>query len=241
MPEHRPPHRRHEPRAHLCRVRRRHHQGKDHGRLRRGSDRMTSTERNTHDQHHDRRVAQRCSPAASTSAGCCCRAGRSSPSSRSSSSSRSCRRTTSRSSNLLTMSSHVAVYAILSIGMLLVILNGGIDLSVGSTLGFSGVIAGFFMKGVAIGGVDALPEGLGGRDHLVRRRSVHRVRQRHPRRAVQGRTVRGHARHALRRPRHRAPHDQRPDVQQPRRAVRRSATPGSTGSASTGSSACRSA
>ena len=45
-------------------------------------------------------------------------------------------------SNILTMSSHVAVYAILAIGMLVVILNGGIDLSVGSTLGFSGVIAG---------------------------------------------------------------------------------------------------
>lgn len=61
-------------------------------------------------------------------------------------------------SNLLTMSSHVAVYAILAIGMLLVILNGGIDLSVGSTLGFSGVIAGFLMKGVAIGGVTLYPK-----------------------------------------------------------------------------------
>ncbi len=50
--------------------------------------------------------------------------------------------------NLLTMSSHVAVYAILSIGMLLVILNGGIDLSVGSTLGISGMVAGFLMQGV---------------------------------------------------------------------------------------------
>ncbi|NUU50568.1 ABC transporter permease [Curtobacterium luteum] len=61
-------------------------------------------------------------------------------------------------SNLLTMSSHVAVYAILALGMLLVILNGGIDLSVGSTLGFSGVIAGFLMKGVAIGGVTLYPK-----------------------------------------------------------------------------------
>ncbi|KQO62311.1 ABC transporter permease [Curtobacterium sp. Leaf261] len=61
-------------------------------------------------------------------------------------------------SNLLTMASHVAVYAILSIGMLLVILNGGIDLSVGSTLGFSGVIAGFLMKGVAIGGATLYPK-----------------------------------------------------------------------------------
>lgn len=53
-------------------------------------------------------------------------------------------------SNLLTMSSHVAVYALLAIGMLLVILNGGIDLSVGSTLGLSGVVAGFLMQGVRL-------------------------------------------------------------------------------------------
>ena len=52
--------------------------------------------------------------------------------------------------NLLTMSSHVAVYALLAIGMLMVILNGGIDLSVGSTLGLSGVIAGFLMQGIRI-------------------------------------------------------------------------------------------
>ena len=52
--------------------------------------------------------------------------------------------------NILTMSSHVAVYALLAIGMLLVILNGGIDLSVGSTLGLSGVIAGFLMQGVRL-------------------------------------------------------------------------------------------
>jgi erythritol transport system permease protein len=53
-------------------------------------------------------------------------------------------------SNFLTMSSHVAIFGILAIGMLLVILNGGIDLSVGSTLGFSGVIAGFLMQGVTL-------------------------------------------------------------------------------------------
>lgn len=52
--------------------------------------------------------------------------------------------------NLLTMSSQVAIYAVLAIGMLLVILNGGIDLSVGSTLGLSGVVAGFLMQGVRL-------------------------------------------------------------------------------------------
>lgn len=53
-------------------------------------------------------------------------------------------------SNFLTMASHVAIYGILAVGMLLVILNGGIDLSVGSTLGLAGVIAGFLMQGVAV-------------------------------------------------------------------------------------------
>ncbi len=53
-------------------------------------------------------------------------------------------------SNFLTMSSHVAIFGILSIGMLLVILNGGIDLSVGSTLGLCGVVAGFLMQGIRI-------------------------------------------------------------------------------------------
>ena len=53
-------------------------------------------------------------------------------------------------SNFLTMASHVAIYGILAVGMLLVVLNGGIDLSVGSTLGLCGVIAGFLMQGVAL-------------------------------------------------------------------------------------------
>jgi erythritol transport system permease protein len=62
--------------------------------------------------------------------------------------------------NLLTMASHVAVYALLAIGMLLVILNGGIDLTVGSTLGLSGVVAGWLMTGVhlkAFGDVTIFP------------------------------------------------------------------------------------
>lgn len=53
-------------------------------------------------------------------------------------------------SNFLTMSSHVALFGILAVGMLLVILNGGIDLSVGSTLGLAGVVAGFLMQGVTL-------------------------------------------------------------------------------------------
>ena len=52
--------------------------------------------------------------------------------------------------NFLVMASHVAIYGIPAIGMLLVILNGGIDLSVGSTLGLAGCVAGFLMQGVQI-------------------------------------------------------------------------------------------
>ena len=50
--------------------------------------------------------------------------------------------------NFLIMSAQVAVFGLLAIGMLLVILNGGIDLSVGSTLALAGVFAGFLMQGV---------------------------------------------------------------------------------------------
>lgn len=60
-------------------------------------------------------------------------------------------------SNILVMASHVAIYALLSIGMLIVILDGGIDLSVGSTLGLSGMVAGFLMQGVKLGGVTLFP------------------------------------------------------------------------------------
>ncbi|MCB5411404.1 ABC transporter permease [Pseudogemmobacter faecipullorum] len=53
-------------------------------------------------------------------------------------------------SNFLIMASQVAIYGFLAIGMLLVILNGGIDLSVGSILALCGVIAGWLMQGVEI-------------------------------------------------------------------------------------------
>lgn len=52
--------------------------------------------------------------------------------------------------NFLIMSSHVAIFGLLAVGMLLVILNGGIDLSVGSTLALSGVFAGFLMQGIEL-------------------------------------------------------------------------------------------
>lgn len=53
-------------------------------------------------------------------------------------------------SNFLIMASHVAIYGLLAIGMLLVVLNGGIDLSVGSVLGLSGIVAGYLMKGIEL-------------------------------------------------------------------------------------------
>lgn len=52
--------------------------------------------------------------------------------------------------NFLIMSSHVAIFGILGIGMMLVILTGGIDLSVGSTLALAGVCAGFMMQGLRL-------------------------------------------------------------------------------------------
>jgi erythritol transport system permease protein len=53
-------------------------------------------------------------------------------------------------SNFLIMTSQVAIFGLLAIGMLLVILSGGIDLSVGSTLALCGVFAGFLMQGIEI-------------------------------------------------------------------------------------------
>lgn len=52
--------------------------------------------------------------------------------------------------NFLIMTSQVAVFGLLAIGMLLVILSGGIDLSVGSTLALCGVFAGYLMQGVEL-------------------------------------------------------------------------------------------
>ena len=44
--------------------------------------------------------------------------------------------------NLIIISKHVAIFALLGIGMTFVILSGGIDLSVGSIVGLSAMIAG---------------------------------------------------------------------------------------------------
>ena len=58
--------------------------------------------------------------------------------------------------NLITMTKHVAINAIIALGMLLVILKGGIDLSVGSIVGLSGVVAGELLQGLPIGVLDRI-------------------------------------------------------------------------------------
>ena len=52
--------------------------------------------------------------------------------------------------NLTTITKQVAFNAIVALGMLLVILNGGIDLSVGSTVGLTGAVAGNLFRGVPV-------------------------------------------------------------------------------------------
>jgi erythritol transport system permease protein len=58
--------------------------------------------------------------------------------------------------NVITMTKHVAINAVIALGMLLVILKGGIDLSVGSIVGLSGVVAGELLQGVPLGFGDVL-------------------------------------------------------------------------------------
>ena len=52
--------------------------------------------------------------------------------------------------NIVTIIKQVAFNAIIALGMLLVILNGGIDLSVGSTVGLTGAVIGNLFRGVQI-------------------------------------------------------------------------------------------
>lgn len=60
--------------------------------------------------------------------------------------------------SLILVAKHVSLYAILGIGMTVVIINGGIDLSVGSMVGFIGMIAGgFIYEGIVVGGMTIYP------------------------------------------------------------------------------------
>jgi erythritol transport system permease protein len=60
--------------------------------------------------------------------------------------------------NLSILTKHVAITALLAIGMTFVVLTGGIDLSVGSIAGLSGMVAGYLLtQGVSIGGAAHYP------------------------------------------------------------------------------------
>ncbi|MGW0591444.1 ABC transporter permease [Streptosporangium sp. NPDC002607] len=58
--------------------------------------------------------------------------------------------------NLITMAEQIAVNGVVALGMLLVILKGGIDLSVGSVIGLSGVVAGELLEGLDLRFVDVI-------------------------------------------------------------------------------------
>lgn len=58
--------------------------------------------------------------------------------------------------NLATIAKDVAFNAIIALGMLVVILNSGIDLSVGSTVGLTGAVAGNMFQGVELPLTDAV-------------------------------------------------------------------------------------
>lgn len=64
-----------------------------------------------------------------------------------------------KSENLLNIANQIAVIAIIAIGMTMVIITGGIDLSVGSLLALSAVLAAKFIRDFA-GGVNASPSGM---------------------------------------------------------------------------------
>ncbi|WP_010523627.1 ABC transporter permease [Nesterenkonia sp. F] len=59
-------------------------------------------------------------------------------------------------SNLTTIAKDVSFNAILALGMLMVILNAGIDLSVGSTVGLTGAVAGNLFQGLDVPLTDAV-------------------------------------------------------------------------------------
>ena len=60
--------------------------------------------------------------------------------------------------NLAILTKHVAISAVLAIGMTFVVLTGGIDLSVGSVAGLTGMVTGYLLaQGITVGGVPHYP------------------------------------------------------------------------------------
>jgi ribose transport system permease protein len=64
-----------------------------------------------------------------------------------------------KADNLLNIANQIAVIAILAIGMTMVVITGGIDLSVGSLIALSAVLATYFVR-QAFGGVQATASGM---------------------------------------------------------------------------------
>lgn len=61
-------------------------------------------------------------------------------------------------SSIAILSKHIALLAILAIGMTFVVLAGGIDLSVGSIAGLAGMVTGYLLtQGIAFGGTKHFP------------------------------------------------------------------------------------
>ena len=118
--------------------------------------------------------------------------------------------------NLTTITKQVAFNAIVALGMLVVILNGGIDLSVGSTVGLSAAVAGNLFRGVPIPGTDItmFPEHVGDRGHRGRGRSADRPDQRVTDSQAQSRPIHRHPGHAVRGPRADGGHPRRPEHHQ---------------------------
>src|SRR5580693_7733988 len=60
--------------------------------------------------------------------------------------------------NLSILAKHVAISALLAVGMTFVVLTGGIDLSVGSIAGLGGMVAGYLLtQGIVFGGTIHYP------------------------------------------------------------------------------------
>ena len=63
--------------------------------------------------------------------------------------------------NLSILAKHVAISALLAIGMTFTVLTGGIDLSVGSIAGLGGMVAGYLLtQGIVIGGATHYPSAM---------------------------------------------------------------------------------
>ncbi len=120
------------------------------------------------------------------------------------------------------MTKHVAINAVLALGMLLVILKGGIDLSVGSIVGLSGVVCGELLQGIHVPGTDtvAFPPVWVVVILAIAVGSAVGSDQRHPGDPVQRRAVHSDARHALCCPRYGPAHLRGIDLSRSRRRAR---------------------